>query len=230
MPDFSMMQPRSPFSGDRGTVLVMVAVWMASAVAITTFVIDVGHWFEHRRHLQLQVDAGALAGGGYFNSCYGATATAKADPNSTANLSIEDAARKFAGDTKNVSGAFNPQVNNQSNVTVILNSTDYPDNGGTDYSDPAGPPCVAGYIDVKSTDANLPWFFANLVVPAIKAHARVAALQVASLGGSLPLAVRDVNPLDAGALFVNEDAASYKTTLAGVLGQQQLTAGATQLR
>src|SRR5439155_16547125 len=69
-----------------------------------------------------------------------------------------------------------------------------------------------------------------LVVPSIKAHARVSALQVASLGGSLPLAVRDVNPLDAGALFVNEDAAGFKTSLAGVLGRQQLTAGGTQLR
>lgn len=210
------------FGSEEGAVLIIVTAFMVAAIALVTLVIDVGHWFEHKRHLQVQVDAGALAGGGYFNSCYGAGA-GKTDPSSAANLSIENAARKYAGDTNNVANAYNAQVNNQANVTVLLNSTKYPSGGGTNYSDPAGPPCAAGYIDVKATDANVPWFLANKLVPAIDAHARVSILQVASLAGSLPLAVRDVNPLDVGAILVNEGASN------AVLGRQDLVAGANQL-
>jgi hypothetical protein len=217
-----MIQRLHPLSSDRGSVLVMVAVWMTSAVALMTFVIDVGHWFEHRRHLQLQMDAGALAGGGNFNGCFGASAASKSDPNSAANLQVENAARKYAGDTLHIASAFNPQVNNQSNVTVVLNSTDYPNQGGTDFSDPAGPPCTAAYIDLKSTDAGVPWFLAKQIVPGINAHARVSIQQVSSLSGALPLAVRDVNPLDVGAIFIDEGNAN------AVLGRQDLTAGAAQ--
>ncbi|HXI96693.1 MAG TPA: pilus assembly protein TadG-related protein, partial [Candidatus Acidoferrum sp.] len=209
-------------SDQRGAVLVIVTAFMAAAIALVTVVIDVGHWFEHKRHLQVQVDAGALAGGGAFNGCFAAGA-GKTDPNSAANLAIENLARKYAGDTNNVANALNPQVNNKANVTVLLNSTNYPSGGGTNYSDPAGPPCAAGYIDVKATDANLPWFFAKKVVPAIDAHARVSILQIASLSGALPLAVRDVNPLDVGAIFIDEGNAN------AVLGRQDLTAGANQV-
>jgi hypothetical protein len=209
-------------SDQRGAVLVIVTAFMAAAIALVTVVIDVGHWFEHKRHLQVQVDAGALAGGGVFNGCFGAGA-GKTDPNSAANLTIENEARKYAGDTNNVANAYNAQVNNQANVTVLLNSTKYPSGGGTNYSDPAGPPCAAGYIDVKATDANVPWFLANKLVPAIDAHARVSILQIASVAGALPLAVRDVNPLDAGAIFIDEGNGN------AVLGRQDLTAGANQL-
>jgi Flp pilus assembly protein TadG len=209
-------------SDERGAVLIIVAAFMISAIALVTFVIDVGHWFEHKRHLQAQVDAGALAAGGSFNGCFAAGA-GKTNPASPANLAIENLARKYAGDTKNVANAYNAQVNNRANVTVLLNSTKYSSAGGTDYSDPAGPPCAAGYVDVKATDANVPWLFAKKLVPAINAHARVSILQVASLSGALPLAVRDVNPLDVGAIFINEGNAN------AVLGRQDLNAGANQL-
>ncbi len=206
----------------RGTVLVIVATFMALAVALVTLVVDAGHWFEHKRHLQMQVDAGALAGGGNFNGCFAAGAGVS-DPSSAANLAIENAARKYAGDTKNLASAYNKQVNNQANVTVVLNASDFPNKGGTDYSDPKGPPCKAGYIDVKSTDANLPWYFAKRIVPAINAHARVSILQIQSLSGALPLAVRDVNPLDVGAIFIDEGSGN------AVLGRQDLTAASKQL-
>ena len=210
---------------ERGAVLVMVAVWMSSGIALVTFVIDAGHWFEHNRHLQLQVDAGALAGAGSFNGCFSANKAA-------ANQAIENAARKYSGATNSPpTGATGPtgppvlnaQVNNKQNVTVVVNSQNYPNNGGADNTDPAGQPCQAGYIDVKAADTNLPWLFAKQLVPATVAHARVSILQVASLGGSLPLAVRDVNPLDVGAIFINEGSGN------AVLGRQDLTAGTNQL-
>src|SRR5438094_720828 len=100
------------FGSEEGAVLIIVTAFMVAAIALVTLVIDVGHWFEHKRHLQGQVDAGALAGGGHFNG---------------------------------------------------------------------------------------------------------------SVAGSLPRAVRDVNPLDVGAILVNEGASN------AVLGRQDLVAGANQL-
>jgi hypothetical protein len=220
-----MRRRLSRFRHDRGAVIVVVAAFMTSAIALVTFVVDVGHWFEHKRHLQSQVDAGALAGATAFGGCANATTAQLADPTSAANLAIRDQVRKYSGDTKNLASALNGQVNNQSNVTVVINSSKYPGDGGTSYDDPNGPPCQSQYVDVKSTDANLPLFFASSVVPKINAHARVAIKSVGTLAGSLPLAVEDVNPLAAGALVVNEDAAGFKTSTSAVLARQALTAG-----
>src|SRR5437870_6277468 len=111
---------------ERGGVLVIVAIFMSSAVMLQAFSIDVGHWFEHKRHLQLQVDNGAFAGPTNFNGCISASAADRADKTKPANVSIQDVARKFSGDTKNIASALNAQVNNRANVTVVLNSTKYP--------------------------------------------------------------------------------------------------------
>jgi len=223
------------FRSERGGVLVIVAVFMASAVMLLGFSIDVGHWFTHKRHLQLQVDNGAFAGATNFNGCISASATDRGDKTKPANVGIQDMARKFSGDTKHIASALNPQINNRPNVTVVLNSTKYPSDGGTDYSDPNGPFCQAGYVDVKSTDdlkagrAILPWNLAGSILPKINAHARVSIFQIGTLAGSLPLAVEDVNPLAAGALVVNEDTASFKTTLSAILGRQVLSSGTPQV-
>jgi Putative Flp pilus-assembly TadE/G-like len=218
-----MMGVAQTLQGNRGAVLVIVAAFMASAVALMTFVVDVGHWFEHRRHLQSQVDAGALAGGDLFNKCISASAADRGSPSSTANQALITEARKFSGDSKNYPAALNPQVNNKANVTILVNSEKYANEGGSDNSDPKGPPCQAEYVDVKGTDANLPWFFAKMVVPAINAHARVAITQISTLKGSLPLAVQDVNPKAVAAIFVNENAASYLTNASAVLATKSLS-------
>src|SRR5438105_14537013 len=90
MPELGMMSAIKDFTSDRGAVIVIVAVWMTSAIALVTFVIDVGHWYEHRRHLQVQVDAAALAGGGKFSACFN---------NGGGDSSILTEASKYAGRT-----------------------------------------------------------------------------------------------------------------------------------
>ena len=200
----------------------MAVVWMAGALAFTTFVIDLGHWFEHKRHLQLQADAGAFAGGGLFNKCIAASAADRAAAGSAANTAIEDEARRYAGDTTTFPTAHNPQVTNRDNVTVLLNSTTYANRGGANNSDPNGPPCAAGYVDVKATDAGVPWFLADKVVPAINAHARVSIKQVSTLSGSLPLAVQDVNPTEVAAIFYDEGASNALTSTSAVLATRKL--------
>src|SRR4051794_15448240 len=51
---------------EAGGVLVMVAIWLPVLVLFLIFAIDVGNWFEHKRHLQMQADAAALAAAGDF--------------------------------------------------------------------------------------------------------------------------------------------------------------------
>jgi hypothetical protein len=176
---------------DGGGVLVLVALCLPVLVLFITFVVDVGNWFVHKRHLQMQADAGALAGGGVF------TFPCSDDP-------IVAETRKYAGDPANAA-PYNLQVapTDQSNVHVLVNSDRYWNEGGTDYSD-GGPPCAARMVDVKITEASLPWFFGLDVVPAINAHARVVIQALRQARGALPVAVPDVDPRAGRAYFVDE--------------------------
>ena len=176
---------------EEGGVLLTVTLWLPVIVLVVIFVVDVGDWFVHKRHLQTQADAGALAGGGGFTfPC--------------SDAPIVDSARKYAGDPAS-SGPYNLQVppTDQGNVHVLINSEKYWNEGGSDYSD-GGPPCSARMVDVKITEANLPWFFGLNVVPAINAHARVMIQSLVRTKGALPVAVPDVDPRSARAYFVDE--------------------------
>ena len=55
---------------ERGSILLFVIGFVPVAFAMAAFVIDVGNGAEHRRHLQLQADAGALAAAQEFNGCF----------------------------------------------------------------------------------------------------------------------------------------------------------------
>jgi hypothetical protein len=177
--------------GERGAALVIVVIWLPVLLVMLMFVVDVGNWFVHKRHLQMQADAGALAGGGVFQfPC--------SDP------AIIGETRNYAGDPAAAS-PYNLQIapTQQSNVHVLINSTTYWNKGGSDFSD-GGMPCATKFVDVKATEANLPWYLRLAVVPAINAHARVSILQKNGGAGSLPIAVPDSNPVAAAAIYVNE--------------------------
>ena len=94
----------------------------------------------------------------------------------------------------------------------FANSTSYWNEGGTDYSD-GGPPCTARMVDVKITEASLPWFFGLKVVPAINAHACVRIETLSRLAGALPVAVPDIDPRVARAYFVNESTGAVITSV-----------------
>jgi hypothetical protein len=193
-------------ASDRGAVLPWFALWLPILVLFLVFVVDVGHWFEHKRHLQMQADAGALAGGGVFTI-----------PCSSA--SVEATTRKYAGDP-GADGPYNVQVppTDPANVHVLINSTQYWNEGGSDYTD-GGDPCNAKMVDVKITEADLPLFFGipGLFgkVDAINAHARVQIRALSYLGGgALPIAVPDVDPSRAKATFVDEETGAVLATTA----------------
>jgi hypothetical protein len=195
---------RHSLESESGAVLPLFAMWLPVLVLFLVFVVDVGHWFEHKRHLQLQADAGALAGGGVFTiPC--------------TNANIEAMARKYAGDP-GAAAPYNTQVppTEPGNVHVLINSTQYWNEGGTNYSDGGGP-CEAKMVDVKITEADLPLFFRipGLFgsVDAINARARVSIQALSYLGGgSLPIAVPDVDPSRAQATFINEDTGEVLAT------------------
>ena len=43
-------------SSERGAALVIVVVWLPVLVLFAMFVLEVGNWYEHKRHLQMQAD------------------------------------------------------------------------------------------------------------------------------------------------------------------------------
>jgi hypothetical protein len=192
-------------SSELGSVLVIVAVSMPVLLLFLGFVGDIGNWFVHKRHLQLQADAAAFAGGDLFSQCFGNAATGSA--------AITAEALKYSGDP-GTAGAFNDQIGgtNKGSVTVRINSKTYEVGGPPADDTVEAPPCDAGMVDVKMTEANLPWIFGGSLVPAINARARVEMRQETTSAGSLPVAVPDVNPTVAQATFIDEATGSVLAT------------------
>jgi hypothetical protein len=196
---------------ERGAVLIIVAAAMFALVFIAAFVIDTANWFEHKRHLQLQVDAAALAGADSISlpSCN--------------NAGIEAAAHNYGGRVFSNQNQTNPPVYNSqvgnslpSNMHILINSSSYWSAGDpTAVDDSGGAPCDTVNnsfcpnsvgVDVKGTEANLPWFFGGglFKVPKINAHARVCLMQETSSANALPIAVPNPRPKSVAAILVNE--------------------------
>jgi hypothetical protein len=172
---------------ERGSVLLFVIGFLPVGLAAAAFVIDVGNGAEHRRHLQLQADAGALAAAQEFNGCF-------LDKNA-ANNDIETQALSYAGDN------HNPQVGPGAQARVVprVNATDY-----TTPSFSDGAPCDTGFVDVKLTEEGSPPLFAFLSDHDFRAKARVRVFKLASSSRLLPVAVPDPDPRIAVARFVDE--------------------------
>jgi Flp pilus assembly protein TadG len=178
-----------PARREDGGVLVIVALWLPLLVVLASFVIDVGNWFEHRRHLQVQADAAALAAAGDVSRC-------RSDP-VAADALIEDQARRYGGVA--TPDAFNVQVGGtpRENAHLLVNSQTWFDQPDTvDATVDTAGPCEASMIDVKLTETDLPWFFRTArVVPFINAHARVSIMRVGqNRRSSVPIGFPTANP------------------------------------
>jgi hypothetical protein len=176
---------------ESGGVLVLVALALPVLLLLASLVIDVGNWFEHKRHLQMQADAAALAGAGDFRvPC--------------ADTPIVTSTQRYAGIT---GSTYNAQIGGtpSQNVHLMLNSPTYfGQPSPVDTTVRTGGPCSAAMIDVKLTETDLPWFFRAAQISHINAHARVEIQNLATQQGALPIAVPDVNPSTAAVTFVNE--------------------------
>jgi Putative Flp pilus-assembly TadE/G-like len=188
---------------ERGSVLVTFALALPLMLVIVSLVVNGGHWFTHHRHLQLQADAGALAGADLFNKCFESADTA------AANTAITNEARKYAGDPT-ITPRYNSQVSirKTENVVMRINRKTY-DRGGPPADDTIEhDPCTAAMVDVKLSDEDVPWFLRLATVDAINAHARVQARVITALKGSLPIAIPDPEPKVASVTFINEGGGS----------------------
>jgi archaellin len=194
---------------ERGAVLVTFALFAPVAVLFVAFVIDVGNSWLHKRHLQVQADAAALAAAQGFQPCN--------------NSAISGEAQQYGG----VSGSpvYNTQVGgtSASNIHQLINSqTFYNQSSPVDTTVNTAPPCTGMMVDVKMTETNLPWFVkvfnsAFNGVPFINAQARVEIRQETTSAGDIPVAVNENNPRSAEAFFINEASGT-------VLGSVPLTA------
>jgi hypothetical protein len=188
---------QTALSDERGGVLAIVALALLALVLIVGVVVDVANWKVHKRHLQLQADAAALAAAHSFSFA------------SCSDSVIMAEAHKYGGpDASGVLALYNEQVGATpaSNMHILINSDKYyGDTGAGDNTDPSGSPCSAKYVDIKATETDLPWFigFGGLV-PRINAHARVSVVQQSSANGTLPIAVPNPLPRSAAAIFINE--------------------------
>lgn len=215
---------RARHGNQRGQAMVLFAILLPLIMMIGSFVITVGNWWVHKRHLQTQVDAAAFAGGTEFWGC-----ASLLDP-TTANKAIKARALEYAGDflrpPSSIDPLFsgpvrNPQVQQPDDVRVVLNSATWwsqanPSTDGTGYDDTIdldgdpltpGDPCSTKSLDVKATDDEAPTLWGWLpFVASPKTKARVEIRQVVEMSGMLPFAVPEIDPAAVVALFVNEDA------------------------
>lgn len=191
---------------ERGAVGVLVAIILPALILFGSFVLDVGNAFVHHRHLQLQADAAALAGGQEFaaGTCTDANIVGRALQYSTVQQSQTNWSSKTV---TSYSPSYNPQVGGtaSSNMYESINSKTYLPAGNTAATDPTtfnGSPCTDSMLDVKATETNLPWYLQAGGLNYMNAHARVSWSAIG--GGELPLAVDETSPLAAAAYFVNE--------------------------
>jgi hypothetical protein len=191
----------SEASRERGAVLVIVAGAMFTLVAISAFVIDAANFYAHKRHLQVQADAAALAGAHSYSFSGCSDSRIATDAHKYGGSYSPDGSAVISEPFNNQTGGTNPK-----NIHVLINSAKYyGDSGAGDNTDTNGSPCTAKYVDVKATETNLPWFFGfGGLVPKINAHARVGILQEDQAQGTLPIAVPNPLPTSAAAIFVDE--------------------------
>ncbi len=185
---------RSLVSDERGVIAAWFAVLcMFVFFGFSFFVINLSKTHEHRRHLQVQVDDGALAAGTFFTGCFQTPAEANAniareahrfsgDPTYPTNYYAGDPSYPAPYNTTTYPGPFNYQVEYKladqvNHVRIGLNKPTFPPYAApvTDF-DPAydlrpdldgiqNLPCDASILDVKATDSSIPTPFGG-VVPA----------------------------------------------------------------
>jgi len=211
-------------SRDDGGVVLFVGLLMPVVLLFLALSVDIGNWWVHKRHLQVQVDAAAFAGGALFGDCF------SADP-AAANTAIYDEATRFGGAT---GSSYNAQVGgtNTGAISLYYQSKTYPAGSVPPDDTETEQPCETPSLmfDVKASEAGLPLIFhipGLSDVTAISAHARVQLKQVEVQDGMLPVAVPDLRFTYVFATFINETtgaalAAPVQLTKTGTSGNDEL--------
>ena len=106
----------SGLADESGAVISIVAIALVGLILMVAFVVDVANWKVHKRHLQVQADAAALAAAHSFSfgSCSDATI-------------IADAHRYGGPDASGATALYNAQVGGTpaSRMHILVNSSGY---------------------------------------------------------------------------------------------------------
>jgi len=188
------MTRRSTLADERGVATVMVALAIPLFLLVCVFAVDVANWFVHKRHLQTQADAAALAGAGMF--------TFPACDNDL----IRNTALRYSGKGDGTFTFNDPAEvkTDQSRLFAEINEPDFYNQSKPGETDLPAEPCDSKIVDVKMTETDLPWFFGTGLVPNINAEARVQLFQVSESEKLLPVGVQEVEPRKVRAYVVDE--------------------------
>lgn len=205
---------RRRLNDESGVAVVMFALAMPFLILFCALAIDVGNWFVHKRHLQTQADAAALAGAGAYTF-----------PVCDNNV-IQNTALQYSGKGDGSGTIYNPPDDvkvPQARLHAELNQPDYFDQpGNPGDTDLPATPCDAMFLDVKMTETATPWIFGTGVVDFINARARVQLFQIKQAEGVLPLGVQEAAPRKVRAYVVDEstgtEVGSVELTSAGASG------------
>ena len=187
-----------------GGALVQVAIAMPLLILLLSFVIDIGNWFVHKRHLQMRADAAALAAAGDFSyPCDDPPIVAQADAYSgTHNEALH-------GTPPGVTRLDDPSgPDSGRGVYMTLNKKWWPLQVGEGHPEDTtvveDGPCKAFMVDVKLTETDVPWFFRIANVRFINAHARASLVKQSYTSRLFPIGAPDVDPKQVKAMFVDE--------------------------
>jgi hypothetical protein len=178
---------------ERGSMAVVLAILFPAFVVCGVLAADVGNWYVHKRELQTQADAGALAAAAAFKyPCDDAA--------------IETAAHSYAGLNHNV---FANVPTGGSTSTFVLNQANFAEQTKPNDGDLTGSPCDDSVVDVKMAERDVPWLFGDAAAHIVghryvNAQARVSLYRLGGLGGTLPVAVPAPDARRVRVTFVSE--------------------------
>lgn len=203
-------------------MIALVALLTPFFLLLLTLAIEIGSWYEHKRHLQVQVDAGALAAGQHFGECLASSGSAQGN--------MEAEATTYGG------GTYNEQVGGVAGkgaLTLWFNRNTYPPGElGPDDTADGVDACSSGMFDVKATESGIPHLFVISPLATVRAHARVELRKLTQMKGLLPVAVPDVRFNYAFATFIDESTGQAPAGCGGgctVQLQRTGTSGGEQL-
>ena len=175
-------------------MIALVGLLTPFVLLLLTLAIEIGNWYVHKRHLQVQVDAAALAAGQHFGECLTSPGTAQGN--------METQATSYGG------GTYNEQVGGVAGkgaITLWFNRNTYPPGElGPDDTADGVDACSSGMFDVKATESGIPHLFVISPLATVRAHARVELRVLTQMKGLLPVAVPDVRFNYAFASFIDE--------------------------
>jgi hypothetical protein len=179
---------RAKLRQETGAIAVTVLLLFPPIMLLGVLAVDAGNWYVHKREMQIQADAGALAAAAFYK--YPCDDTA-----------IAGVARDYAGGTRNQFARLTPaRLNFRLNQPTFFNqSTPSPPDAGM-----TGSPCADAAVDVKMTENDVPWYFGLPLLPFINAQARVSIRRLEGLKGMLPVALPVPDPRRVRVTFVSE--------------------------